>query len=707
MKRAASISVSRSVGLASREQSRRRQLGCEIALLAALAISLPLTARGTCTGDCDEDGEVTIEEMIRGVLAALNNDVALGCFDADQNGAVTVEEIVRAANNALFGCPPTPTPTLTSTIKATPTLPPTPSTPWVPSPTGTPLVVEPSACPVPRPAPDSPAVYIEDLTVDTPGEAVLEVKLATGAKQFAGVEHDVLFDPHVRVKAKENGRPDCTVNPEINKPATSFAFLPLGCSGIACTGLRTIVYPLENARPIAEGSVLYRCTVTVAGSGLLVVTNVRGAGPSGQLIPGLAGRDGGFCVRSAPPATPIAAATPTPTVSAAYTPTLTSSRTSVPSPTPTPTRTLPPSTPGICGNGVVDHGEECDDGGICVGTAQAGQACTSNLDCFTAWDEFKGVCVGGEKPETFCSGDNDCPSGECVACRTFGGDGCAANCTEETTVSYDLAPGILRADQTLQPGTSGVVVWGDPLVVSLPLRGKQELTIGKERNGKITAVIKASSARFDESPISTLACACVRGAEYKTCGGAIFYPDGSFTESCTEGFASPPAQCPERRPCAAVFGPGNAASGIFGCQGLEAVNVRVRQDSCAGEPGGPLYVNFAGRGGPGSAVLTNAISIGTSIGPCQPTFCTDLDPPFSRGTPNPFVLTTGQACATVLCKNDDPSYPAEPKCVTGQGIPCSELLQGNLTGLTLGGAFIALGQQTLGDIEVTVQLVAE
>ncbi|MCX8072757.1 MAG: hypothetical protein N3C12_09935 [Candidatus Binatia bacterium] len=367
-----------------------------------------------------------------------------------------------------------------------------------------------------------------------------------------------------------------------------------------------------------------------------------------------------------------------------------------------------PGGEAVCGNGQREGDEECDDGGICVGTAKSGTACTKDSDCFTGNDEYKGVCDGGEKPYTFCNSNDDCPGGgTCVACRTFGGDGCAANCTTEQTVTYSLVPGVVNADQTLQPGTSGAVVHGDPLVLGLSLKGSQELKIGKERNGRITAVIPAASVQFEQIPISTLACACVRGAEYKTCGGAIFDQNGAFVESCTTGFASQPAQCPETRPCTAVFGPGNSAAGVVGCQSLSGVNVAVTQDSCEGDPGGPVQLSLSGQGGPGSALIVNAIGIGTSLGACQPSFCTDADPPSSRGTPNPLVFTTGQACATVLCKNDDPSYPAAPKCVQGAPASCANLSAGNINGFTLGGAFTALGQQTLGDIEVTNILVAQ
>jgi glucose/arabinose dehydrogenase len=65
-----------------------------------------------CTGDCNADNEVTVEELLTMVGIALGNaDVSL-CprGDADGDGRITVDEILLAVGRALEGCPPAPTP---------------------------------------------------------------------------------------------------------------------------------------------------------------------------------------------------------------------------------------------------------------------------------------------------------------------------------------------------------------------------------------------------------------------------------------------------------------------------------------------------------------------------------------------------------------------------------------------------------------------
>jgi probable HAF family extracellular repeat protein len=78
-----------------------------------------------CTGDCDGNANVTVNEIIAMVNIALGNAPVTDCSegDADHSGAITVDEILTAVNNALNGCMAVPgTPTPTATPSPTPSL---------------------------------------------------------------------------------------------------------------------------------------------------------------------------------------------------------------------------------------------------------------------------------------------------------------------------------------------------------------------------------------------------------------------------------------------------------------------------------------------------------------------------------------------------------------------------------------------------------
>ncbi|MBI3786167.1 MAG: hypothetical protein HY270_22500 [Deltaproteobacteria bacterium] len=139
------------------------------------------------------------------------------------------------------------------------------------------------------------------------------------------------------------------------------------------------------------------------------VTNPPSAGSMVLTILARNVLNGGIGTTASQPYTIGAATTPTP---AGSTPTETSTFTpGVPTATPTPGvaacgGVLSP--PSNCCNGMVDPGEECDDGGACSGGSSSGNACTVNAQC---------------------------PGGEC---RAYGGDGCAANCTNERSVRFQF-----------------------------------------------------------------------------------------------------------------------------------------------------------------------------------------------------------------------------------------------------------------------------
>ncbi len=59
-----------------------------------------------CVGDCDDDGRVSINELIQGVNIALGRAPVDQCpsFDRNLDDNVAINELIAAVNNALNGC---------------------------------------------------------------------------------------------------------------------------------------------------------------------------------------------------------------------------------------------------------------------------------------------------------------------------------------------------------------------------------------------------------------------------------------------------------------------------------------------------------------------------------------------------------------------------------------------------------------------------
>jgi hypothetical protein len=66
----------------------------------------PTVTPPSCVGDCNGDGEVTIDEIITGIGIGLGSAEFSACPAADSSGEgeVTVDEIIAAVNAALVGC---------------------------------------------------------------------------------------------------------------------------------------------------------------------------------------------------------------------------------------------------------------------------------------------------------------------------------------------------------------------------------------------------------------------------------------------------------------------------------------------------------------------------------------------------------------------------------------------------------------------------
>ncbi len=69
-----------------------------------------------CVGDCDDDGRVSVNELIQGVRMALDATGVDQCpnIDRDRDGSVSITELIEAVRAALGGCPPPLEPSLAS-----------------------------------------------------------------------------------------------------------------------------------------------------------------------------------------------------------------------------------------------------------------------------------------------------------------------------------------------------------------------------------------------------------------------------------------------------------------------------------------------------------------------------------------------------------------------------------------------------------------
>jgi hypothetical protein len=122
----------------------------------------------------------------------------------------------------------------------------------------------PAATSTPTPLPGGVVIQVGSATGAAGEQVSVDVSMESGGARVAGVQNDIISGTWLRIGAAASGRPDCKVNPAINKTSTAFSFLPAGCRpGVNCDGVRAIVYSLDNFDPIPDGAVLYTCAVAI------------------------------------------------------------------------------------------------------------------------------------------------------------------------------------------------------------------------------------------------------------------------------------------------------------------------------------------------------------------------------------------------------------------------------------------------------------
>jgi hypothetical protein len=145
------------------------------------------------------------------------------------------------------------------------------------------------------------ATIIVGSTTGAPGSTVtISVSLETTVP-VAGTQNDISFDPRAPIAANGSGKPDCSVNQDIDKGGTSFAFEPAGCTvGSTCTSVRALVLALDNICPICGTPttecpgvlpcpvVIYTCRVAIAsdatGTIPLPCSGAQGSSPDGHPV---------------------------------------------------------------------------------------------------------------------------------------------------------------------------------------------------------------------------------------------------------------------------------------------------------------------------------------------------------------------------------------------------------------------------------------
>lgn len=123
-----------------------------------------------------------------------------------------------------------------------------------------------------------------------PGDTVtVTVSLQAEGATVIATQNRIDFGRQAFIAAKPNGQPDCAVEPAIDKEATGFRFLPLGCDpDVDCTGVRVFVLSFDNLDAIPDGP-LYACRVTIAadtpdGSQPLTLAELGASAPGGVLL---------------------------------------------------------------------------------------------------------------------------------------------------------------------------------------------------------------------------------------------------------------------------------------------------------------------------------------------------------------------------------------------------------------------------------------
>jgi cysteine-rich repeat protein len=330
-----------------------------------------------------------------------------------------------------------------------------------------------------------------------------------------------------------------------------------------------------------------------------------------------------------------------------------------------------------CGNAVVEGDEECDDGGICAGGPDAGAACT-----------LPGQCTGAE-------------------CRPAGGDGCAANCTTET--SYQMFFDRESSETTITLARWPHQEGNDVLSIPVSASGSLVLDLGSARPGsgsdEIPVAVRAAGVNF--MPISFWSgCVCIRGdsdpelppgvsgSGTLRCAGPLADVDimsridhdtNDVDPSCAAGFLEDGT---EDHPHTGVCN-GPEAVNFSGSGPAGSTRLDLRLESWTLPDGGVCGTDGEWRGYGSDGVACTDDDLREEEPVCRPFSCEPASRASFLSPEFELRLTTGRASAEVLDANAIPGEVLTTEEVTGVPLDCAALETGR-TRLTLAGALPTL-----------------
>jgi hypothetical protein len=249
-----------------------RQFPVGVAVLTViLGLAVTLAGAQVCPGDCNGDGEVTVDEIVLLTSVSVGTASAEACQAGNLNGddAITIDEIIAAVDKALNGCPATPTATATgegtSSPTAAPTDSPTPADTATPSPS-----LSATATATPSGPPGTPTRTATSTRSATPSRSATPT--ATGTRTRTP---SVTPTPTHTATAPPTGTPSATVTatwtatatPDPNAPFV--AVLSASCAAVSIgstvAGNTTYTFRVENVPlggfvGVSENRTYYACS---------------------------------------------------------------------------------------------------------------------------------------------------------------------------------------------------------------------------------------------------------------------------------------------------------------------------------------------------------------------------------------------------------------------------------------------------------------